>query len=303
MRRIANRVEVLANLCAATEAAAAVQAGAEGCGLLRTEFLFMERPAPPSVTDQLDSLQAIADALAGRPLTIRTLDIGSDKPAAWAHLLAEGNPALGLRGVRVSIAQPDLFRQQLEAVVRLRSSSHVRLMLPMVSDLSDLRAARAILDQVAREHGVTAPSLGVMIETPSAAVLADQMADEADFFSIGTNDLTQYALAMDRTHPDLAARLDAAHPAVLRLVRMVVEGASRRGRPVAVCGALASEPHGAALLVGLGVTELSCASSRIPDIKRTLRAQSLSALRAMADASLKLDSADAVRALAAETLA
>ena len=232
------RIEVFANLAGVQEARAAVENGAEGCGLLRTEFLFMDRDAAPSEDEQLAAYQAIAEALAGRPLIIRTLDIGADKPAPYLALARDENPALGVRGVRVSLAWPQLLRDQLRAVLRVRPTPQI--MLPMVASLAELRAVRAVLTELATELGVAAPKLGVMVETPAAAITADLIAAEAEFLSIGTNDLAQYGLAMDRTNPQLAAQVDAMHPAVLRLVREAAKGGAKHSRPVSVCGGLAS---------------------------------------------------------------
>jgi phosphoenolpyruvate-protein kinase (PTS system EI component) len=291
------RIEVFANLGAVDEAAAAVALGAEGCGLLRTEFLFMDRDEAPSEDEQRAAYQAIADALGGRPLIIRTLDAGSDKPVAYLPLPAQDNPALGVRGVRVSLAWPDLLRAQLRAILRVRSAGQVQIMLPMVASLAEVRAVRAILADLAAQLGVATPPLGVMVETPAAAITADLLAAEADFISIGSNDLAQYTLAMDRTSPELAAQVDAMHPAVLRLIGEAAAGAARCGRPVAVCGGLASEPAAAAILVGLGVTELSAAPAAIPELKAALRELTLPGCRALAAQALALTSAAETRAL------
>ena len=291
------RIEVFANLGAVAEAAAAVEGGAEGCGLLRTEFLFMDRAAPPDEAEQHGAYQAIAQALEGRPLVVRTLDIGADKPVSYLPLPAQANPALGLRGVRVSFAWPDLFRAQLRAILRVEPAGQAQIMLPMVASLAELRAARAMAVELATELGVALPQIGVMVETPAAAVTADLLAAEADFLSIGTNDLAQYALAMDRTSPELAAQVDALHPAVLRLVREAAAGGARHGRTVAVCGSLASEIAAAPILIGLGVTELSAAPAAIPDLKAAIRDLTMDRCRDIAGRALTCASAAEVRAL------
>ena len=296
------RIEVFANLGAASEAAGAVEAGAEGCGLLRTEFLFLDRETPPSEAEQKREYQAIADALGGRPLIIRTLDIGGDKPVAYLPLPYEDNPALGLRGVRTSLWRPDLMREQLRAILGVEPPCQCAIMLPMIAQRSELKAVRAVVDEIARELGRTDPvKLGVMVETPACAVLADKIAEQADFFSVGTNDLSQYALAMDRGNPQLAAQLDALHPAVLRLIGLAVEGASKHGRWVGVCGGLASDPVAAPILIGLGVTELSATPNRIPDLKALIRQITLSDCRKAAAQALTLASAAEVRALVMQT--
>ena len=293
------RIEVLANIGSVAEAEAAVCNGAEGCGLLRTEFLFLERQLPPDESEQAEEYQRIATALAGRPLTVRTLDIGGDKPIPYLPLPHEDNPALGLRGVRTSLWRPDLLRVQLRAVLAIRPESQARVMLPMITDPAEIRTVRSMLDEERRGVGRTAPiEVGVMVETPAAALMADRIAAEADFLSIGTNDLTQYTLAMDRGHPELASRLDALHPAVLRLIARTAEAAISHGRRVAVCGGLASDPTAAPILIGLGVHELSVVPSVIPQLKALISGISLQTCRELARQALELETAEAVRALA-----
>jgi phosphoenolpyruvate-protein phosphotransferase len=294
------RIEVLANIGSVAEAQAAVRNGAEGCGLLRTEFLFLDRQSPPSESEQSAEYQKIADVLGERPLTIRTLDAGGDKPIAYLPLPREENPALGLRGVRTSLAWPELLRTQLRAVLAVRGPAECRLLLPMITDVGEIAAVRAMLTEAERELSRPPPmKVGVMIETPASAVLAERIAAVADFLSIGTNDLTQYTLAMDRGHPQLAGRLDALHPAVLRLIARTAEGAAAHGRHAAVCGGLASEPLAAPLLIGLGVQELSAVPAVIPQLKARIASVSLGECRALARRALELPSAAAVRALAA----
>jgi multiphosphoryl transfer protein len=298
------RIEVFANVGSVAEAQAAVRNGAEGCGLLRTEFLFLERQSPPDEAEQAAQYQSIATALAGRPLTIRTLDSGGDKPIPYLPLPHEDNPALGLRGVRTSLWRPDLLRAQLRAVLAVRPATQARILLPMITDPAEIRTVRSMLEEVRREVGCTAPSnLGVMIETPAAAMMADRIAAAADFLSIGTNDLTQYTLAMDRGHPELAARLDALHPAVLRLIARTVEAAHLHDRRIAVCGGLASDPAAAPILIGLGIHELSVVPSVIPQLKALIAGISMDACRELARQALEQESADAVRALAVKMLA
>jgi multiphosphoryl transfer protein len=293
------RIEVLANIGSAAEAEAAVRNGAEGCGLLRTEFLFLERQSPPDEAEQAAQYQRIATALGGRPMTLRTLDIGGDKPIPYLPLPREDNPALGLRGVRTSLWRPDLLRAQLRAVLSIRPDDQARILLPMITDPAEIRTVRGILDEERANLGRSAPiELGVMIETPAAAVMSDRIAAEADFLSIGTNDLTQYTLAMDRGHPELAARLDALHPAVLRLIARAADAAISHGRHVAVCGGLASDPTAAPILIGLGVQELSMVPSVIPQLKALIGGLSLETCRELARQALELETAEAVRALA-----
>lgn len=296
------RIEVFANLGDVAEAAPAVAGGAEGCGLLRTEFLFLDRQSAPTEDEQLAQYQAIADALEGRSLIIRTLDAGGDKPLPYLPMPHEENPALGLRGVRTGLHRPDLLLTQLRAICRVRAKGTVAVMLPMIASAAEVRQVRALLDVAIKETGGHSPLLGVMIETPAAAVGADLLAPHIDFVSVGTNDLTQYALAMDRQNPHLAAQLDSLHPAVLRLIAQAAAGAAST-RWVGVCGGLASDLLAAPILVGLGVTELSATPSMTAEIKAVLRGVTLAECRALAAEALTLDSAEAVRALAEERLA
>ncbi len=292
-------IAMLCNLGAASEVAAAVQAGAEGCGLLRTEFLFLDRRDPPDEDEQCQVYRAVLDGLHGRPLTIRTLDAGGDKPIPYLPLPPEANPALGLRGLRTSLWRADLFQVQLRAILRASQHGPCRVLLPMVTELGDLQQAREALAGARRALGPgPMPQVGIMVETPSCALLAQELAAEVDFLSIGSNDLAQYTLAMDRLHPALAGRLDALHPAVLRLMRMTASAAHTHAREVAVCGALASDPLAVPLLLGLGVRELSCVPAMIPRLKALVRGVSLADCEALAETALKLTSAQQVRALA-----
>ncbi|MFZ5795313.1 MAG: phosphoenolpyruvate--protein phosphotransferase, partial [Pseudomonadota bacterium] len=293
------RIEVVANLGSAAEAAPAVANGAEGCGLLRTEFLFLERDTAPTVAEQAAEYQAIADALEGRPLIVRLLDIGGDKPAPYLPIAGEENPALGLRGIRVGLAHPALLEEQLRAILSVQPTGQCKIMLPMVAQIEELRRVRALLDRLCAELGITRPvQLGIMVETPAAAVTADLLAREADFLSVGTNDLTQYTLAMDRANPAVASALDGLHPAVLRLIGETCRGGAAHGRWTGVCGGLASDPLAVPILLGLGVTELSTAPVMVPTIKALVSDVTLAACRDHAAAALACASAAEVRALA-----
>ena len=296
------RIEVFANLGDAAEAAPAVQGGAEGCGLLRTEFLFLDRDTAPTEDEQLVQYQAIADALDGRPLIIRTLDAGGDKPLSYLPTPPEENPALGLRGVRSGLHRPDILLTQLRAVCRVRSKGTVAVMLPMIASVAEVRQVRALLDVAVTETGGTRPVLGVMIETPAAAMTVDRLAPAIDFISIGTNDLTQYALAMDRQNAALAAQLDSLHPAVLRLIAQATEGAASL-KWIGVCGGLASDLLAAPILIGLGVRELSATPAMVAEVKALVRRLTLDDCRRLAVEALGQDSAEAVRALSAERIA
>jgi phosphoenolpyruvate-protein phosphotransferase len=292
------RIEVFANLAGTVaDAEAAVAQGAEGCGLLRTEFLFLDRATPPDEAEQVRCYEQVARVLDGRPLVIRTFDVGGDKPIPYLPLPAEDNPALGLRGIRASLWRPDLFRVQLRALLTAKPAVAYRILLPMITDAGEIRSARTLLAEIAGELGVRVPPLGAMIETPAAAMLAGRIAREVEFLSIGTNDLAQYALAMDRGHAELAARIDGLHPAVLRLIAAVAHGAREHGRPLAVCGGLASDTAAVPLLLGLGVTELSAVPAMIPRIKARIATLTLKGCRSLARQALDLESAPAVRAL------
>jgi phosphocarrier protein FPr/phosphocarrier protein len=291
------RIEVFVNLGSAADARAAVAEGAEGCGLLRTEFLFLDRATPPDEDEQLAAYQAIADALGDRPLIVRTLDIGADKPAPYLTIASEENPALGLRGIRLQLARRDLLDTQLRALLRVKVKAPLKLMLPMVADRAELVAAREALARHAADLGVAAPELGIMVETPAAALTAAALAAEADFFSIGSNDLSQYALARDRTNPAVAAGLDGLHPAVLRLIDETVRGGAAHGRWTGVCGGLAADPEAVPLLIGMGVTELSVPGASVAETKALVRTLDLSRCRAIAAQALMAPDADAVRAL------
>ena len=287
--RDGTRIEMFANLGSVADAEAAVAEGAEGCGLLRTEFLFLERETAPTRDEQARDYQAIADALGDRPMIVRLLDVGGDKPAPYMDLPVEENPALGLRGIRVSLADPKLLEDQVGAILAVRQPC--RIMAPMIASLSELEAVRAVVER----HGRKA-EVGVMIETPAAAISADILARKADFFSIGTNDLTQYTLAMDRGNAAVAAGVDGLHPAVLRLIGTTCDGAARHDTPVGVCGSLAADRLAVPILLGLGVTELSVPPARVAAIKALVGKLDMVKCRAAAIHSLALPSAAAVRA-------
>ncbi len=295
------RVEVFSNLASVEDAQAAVAAGAEGCGLLRTEFLFLDRDAPPAQDEQQRIYREIAATLASRPLIVRTLDIGADKNVPYVAIGREDNPALGLRGIRLSFARPDLLVTQLNAIVAAVPPEQCRVMLPMVTEVDELRQVRRLLDAASQAAGSSERiPLGVMIETPASAVLADSIAADADFLSVGTNDLTQYVLAADRGNAAVSARADALHPAVLRLIRQAAEGAQKHGRWIGVCGGVASDPLAAAVLVGLGATELSVAPAAVPAIKAAVRNLRTEACRKLAERACSATSAHEVRTMAAE---
>ena len=296
------RVQVFANLGNAMDAAAAMANGAEGCGLLRTEFLFIDRETAPDESEQLEAYQGIAAALEARPLILRLMDVGGDKPLPYLRMPEEQNPALGLRGVRTLLAHPHLLRAQLRAALRVQPAGCLRLLIPMVTELAEILAVRGIVDEVRAAIGLRGTvELGAMIETPAAALTASALIGEVDFLSIGSNDLTQYTLAMDRGHPELASRTDALHPAVLKLIAAAADAGVAAGKLVAVCGGMAADRLAAPLLLGLGVRELSVVPAAIPDLKQWVRTLRIDDCRELASRCLNLTSSAEVRSLVAQT--
>ncbi|MDD1787147.1 phosphoenolpyruvate--protein phosphotransferase [Burkholderia gladioli] len=290
-------LEIGANITRPAQVKAAIENGADGVGLMRTEFLFLERHDAPDEEEQYACYRQMVEASGGRHLIIRTLDIGGDKQVPYLNLPHESNPFLGVRGLRLCLRRPELFVPQLRALYRAAMHGPLWIMFPMVSTLDEARQAIALAETVRAELDAPKVPLGIMVETPSAAALADHFAELVDFFSIGTNDLTQYVLAIDREHPELARMAESLHPAVLRMIAQTVDGARRHRKWVGVCGGLAGEPLGAAILAGLGVDELSMSVRDIPAVKTRLRASRLDALRALARRALDAADVDAVRAL------
>ncbi|WP_300271232.1 phosphoenolpyruvate--protein phosphotransferase [Halomonas sp.] len=297
--RDGHRVEVAANLGNTAHARDAVERGAEGVGLLRTEFIFMAHAAMPDLATQVAEYREAMEALDGRPLVARTLDVGGDKPLPYWPVPKEDNPFLGLRGIRLALTRPEVLETQLKALLMASVGRPLRIMLPMVKDIGEFRAARALFDRLLaalpEAERATDVQLGVMIEVPSAALLAPSLAPEVDFFSVGTNDLTQYTLAIDRGHPELSAQSDGLHPAVLRLIEMTVAAAHAHGKWVGVCGELGSDAAAIPVLVGLGVDELSVSARQVPLVKARLAEFDLAEARALADLALAQPTAEAVR--------
>jgi phosphoenolpyruvate-protein phosphotransferase len=298
-------VRVEANVAGPQDVPAAVAAGADGVGLLRTEYLFLDAPAMPGEDEQAAAYSAVAEALGGRPLTVRTLDAGADKPLAFLAPAPEANPFLGVRGLRLSLAQPRLLRTQLRALLRAAAGHDLRVMFPMVATVDELRQAREFLDEARsslRDEGVATPAeleVGVMLEVPSAALIAEKLAPLVAFFSVGTNDLTQYTLAAERGNAAVAALSDPLHPAVLRLIRLAAEAAAGAGRRFAVCGEVAGDRLAVPLLIGLGVTELSMNAVAIPAAKQAVRGTDAERAADLAEQALNAESAAAVRRLLA----
>jgi phosphoenolpyruvate-protein phosphotransferase len=292
------RIEVVANIGGLKDAKRIAELGGEGVGLLRSEFLFMERADAPTEDEQYETYKAIAEVVGKQhPLIIRTLDVGGDKPLAYLPIPKEDNPFLGERGVRVGLDRPEILRTQLRAILRASTLGNVKVMFPMIATLSELRDVKAMLAEEAASLGLPPVPAGIMVEIPAAAVMAAQFAAEAEFFSVGTNDLTQYTLAMDRGHPKLAPQVDGLNPAVLRLIGHTAKGAAPLGKMVGVCGGIASDPHAVPILIGLGVTELSVSLPSIPAVKAQIRTLRLDACKELAERALAAESAEAVRAL------
>ncbi len=302
--RDGRRIEIAANISSVAEAAAAVRAGADAVGVFRTEFLFLDRQTAPGEDEQYSAYRAAAQALGGRPLIIRTLDVGGDKPLPYVDQGQEANPFLGWRAIRLCLARPEFFRTQLRAIVRTAAEFPVSVMFPMIATLDEFRAAKALLADCCAEvsaRGEPAPQnvvTGMMVEIPAAALQAYRFAGDVDFFSIGTNDLTQYTMAAERGNPRVEALNDSLQPAVLKLIGQVVNAAHDAGKWAGVCGEMASDPLAIPLLVGLGVDELSMNAGAIPRAKQIVRALDHAALVDPAQAALSMESAEAVRAAA-----
>ena len=302
-------VTLRANVELPAEAVLALDHGAQGIGLYRTEFLYIDRSTLPTEDEQYEIYRNVVEAVAPHPVTLRTFDIGGDKFASTFELPEEMNPALGLRAVRLALSQPEVFMIQLRAMVRASAHGEVKIMIPMVASVHELREVRRLLQRAIEEvraRGLpcaTSISLGMMVEVPAAAVMADVFAREADFFSIGTNDLIQYALAIDRGSRTLARLASPFDPSILRLVQIVARAAASRSIPVSLCGAMASDPLAAALLLGLGVLDLSMEAAAIPEIKAAIRRISVEECTAVADEAIACDSADAVEQLVAKHFA
>ena len=293
------RMEICANIGKVAEVAQAVEAGGEGSGLLRSEFLFLDREDAPGEQEQYETYRAMLEGFAGLPLVLRTLDIGGDKPVPYIKQEREENPFLGVRGIRLCLRNEELFRTQLRAAYRASRHGNLKIMFPMIASPDEMRAARAIAEEVRKQIGADPVEIGTMIEVPAAVLMADELAEVADFFSIGTNDLTQYVLAMDRGNAQLAEQAHGLHPAVLRMIARTVEAANRHGRWTGVCGGLAGEAAGAVLLAGLGVRELSVAVPAIPAVKDAIRQTTRATAEALAKKALACPDLASVRALLA----
>jgi phosphoenolpyruvate-protein phosphotransferase len=301
--RDGHHVEVFANIGNVQDAENAVKNGAEGIGLLRTEFLFLTRETPPTEAEQLTVLRQIGAVMGDRPVTVRTLDVGGDKEVPYIKLPPEANPFLGVRAIRMSLRNTDLFMAQLRAILRAAADFQFRIMFPMIANVDEVRQARTWLEKAHQQlvdenlpHAWPIET-GIMVEIPSAALLSRILAREVDFFSIGTNDLTQYTLAAERGNPLLSDMADALHPAVLQLIGKVVEAAHAEGKWVGVCGELAGNPLAAPVLVGLGVDELSLNPGGVPLTKSIIRAMDTTEVNLLAKQILETESVSEARKL------
>lgn len=298
-----HRIQVFANIGSPADVDAALQNGAEGIGLFRTEFLYLENDHWPTEEEQVRSYRQVLEAFGDKPVVIRTLDIGGDKDLPYAELPQEENPFLGHRAIRFCLANPDIFKTQLRALLRAGVHGNLWIMFPMVENLSEIREAKTLLAECRREleaegaEVAASIKVGIMVEVPAAAIYADVLAREVDFMSIGTNDLTQYTLAADRGNERVASLYDASHPAVLRLVRQTCDAARNAGILVGMCGELAGDPKMTAALVGLGLQELSMSAGAIPEVKEEVRQVETDPARQLADKALQAEDGSQVRAI------
>lgn len=295
------QVEIVANVGGPSDAITALEYGAEGIGLFRTEFLFLERTTAPTEEEQLTAYRSVLDVMERRPVVVRTLDVGGDKQVDYLDLGKEANPFLGWRAIRMCLDRPDFFKIQLRALLRSSPGHNLRIMFPMIATLDELRRAKALLAE-ARTEVIAADypiaeniQVGIMVEIPAVVMMADQFAKEVDFFSIGTNDLTQYTMAAERTNEKMAYLADPCHPAVIRQIKRVIEEGHKANIWVGVCGEMAGDPEAAPILLGLGLDEFSMAAPSIPHLKAILRELSFSDAKGLAETVLNLENGNAVR--------
>lgn len=295
-------IELRANIDLPSEALGALSHGARGIGLYRTEFLYMDRSEPPGEEEQYDTYRRVAEIMNPLSVTLRTFDIGGDKFATVFQMPSEMNPALGLRAVRLGLARPEIFMTQLRAMIRATAHGKLRIMLPMIASLGELFAVKELFDQAVKDVDARGQpraehiSIGIMVEVPSAAVLAHEFAEHAEFMSIGTNDLVQYTLAVDRSTPELAYLASYFDPAILRLIQNVLTAGKARERAVLVCGAMASDPMAALLLVGMGLREMSMEAAAVPEVREVLANVTLDQLERAAKDALAERTAAGVQA-------
>jgi phosphotransferase system enzyme I (PtsI) len=296
-----HQVEVVANIGNVEGIEPALEAGAEGVGLLRSEFLYLERNSLPTEEEQYQSYKTIADAFGDKPVILRTLDVGGDKDIPYIDMPEETNPFLGVRAIRLCLERPDIFKPQLRAALRAGYGNNLKLMFPMVASVNDVRDVKVVLEECRlelREEGMQVAEemeIGIMIEIPSAAILADQLAEVVDFFSIGTNDLSQYTMAADRTNASVARLASGFQPAVFRLIKTVIDAAHQQGKWVGLCGEMAGELLAIPILLGLGLDEFSMNPPAIPFAKRLIRSINIKDARQVADTALNLKSDREIR--------
>lgn len=294
------RVETSANIGSPKDVSLVLRAGAEGVGLFRTEFLFIDRDVMPSEDEQFAAYREVLETLSPRPIVIRTLDIGGDKGIPYLNLPAEDNPFLGVRAIRLCLKEKELFNTQLRALLRASRYGNLKIMFPMIATSDELREAKHILDEVKREleregHEIAGFEVGIMVEIPAAALCADALARECDFFSIGTNDLVQYTMAADRGNPELGSLSDPFHPAVLRLIERTIKSGHEAGIWVGMCGEMAGIPEAVPLLVGMGIDELSMAPGSVPRCKEIVRKLDLKRAQEVKEAVMKMTHAKEIR--------
>ena len=293
-----HKVEVVANVGKPSAAAKIKPNGGEGVGLLRSEFIFLDRTTAPTEDEQFEAYKTVLESVNKEDkVVIRTLDVGGDKPLAYLPLPQEENPFLGERGIRVGLNRPDILRTQIRALLRASQYGNLHIMFPMVGDINEWHETVKIVEEEKKNTGISDVKIGIMIEIPSAAIMADVFAKYVDFFSVGTNDLTQYTMAIDRGHPKLGDKSDGLHPAVLRLIKMTVDAAHKEGKWVGVCGGLAGDPQAVPVLTGLGVDELSVSIPDIPSVKAQIRELTFSECQELANKALEVPSFKEVREL------
>ncbi|KYO65245.1 phosphoenolpyruvate--protein phosphotransferase [Thermovenabulum gondwanense] len=301
------RVELSANIGTPKDVKGALENGAEGIGLYRTEFLYMDREDMPSEEEQYKAYKEVVEAMQGKPVIIRTLDIGGDKKLPYLEMPEELNPFLGFRAIRLCLDRKDLFKVQLRAILRASAHGKIRIMYPMISGIDEIRKANRVLEEAMEElkkEGVAFDEnieVGIMVEIPSAAVCADILAKEVDFFSIGTNDLIQYTLAVDRMNEKIAYLYEPFHPAIIRLIKNVIDASHREGKWTGMCGEMAGEPLAVPLLLGLGLDEFSMSATAIPFAKKIIRSFEYDEAKELAEKVLLMESAEDIRLLIKET--
>jgi len=302
------KVELAANIGGSMEIGFALSQGAESVGLFRTEFLYLGRSSLPTEENQFKVYKAVAKKMGGKSVIIRTLDIGGDKPPPYLEIPKELNPFLGWRAIRISLDRPDIFKTQLRAILRASVYGNLKIMYPMISSVEEVRAANELLEESKKElRSRSVPfgdvEVGIMIEVPSVAIIADSLAREVNFFSIGTNDLTQYTLAVDRTNERVSHLFDTFHPSLLRLIKNVIDASHAAGIWTGLCGEFAGDPLATPILLGLGLDELSMNAVSLPEVKKVIRSIKYSEAKKMAEKALKLSTIKETRELAKEFLA